>query len=111
MKKLLLSLTAFTVLTLSANAQVQRETKEKSAQERMGDGHGARHGKKSHHGKMMMHKLNFSDQQKQQMKDLQQEFKAKNEELNKNDGITVKEFRERKQALMTERKAKMDAIL
>lgn len=112
MKKILLSVAAFTVITLSAGAQVQREQKDKMGQDKTADGMGGRHhGKQMHDGKMMMHNLNFTDQQKQQMKELHQEFKTKNEALDKNDDITVKEFREKKKALMQERKQRMESIL
>lgn len=112
MKKILFSLVAFTVITLSAGAQVQREQKDKMGHDKMGEGPGGRHhGKMMQHKKMMMQKLNFTDQQKQQMKDMQQEFKTKDEQLNKNDGITVKEFREKKKSLMEDRKVRMQSIL
>ena len=112
MNKILLSLAAFTVISLSSGAQVQRETKVREGRDQMNEGAKGRHqGKPMHNGKMMMQKLNFSDQQKQQMKDLHKEFKTKNEALDKKDGVTVKEFREKKKALMEERKLRMESIL
>lgn len=101
MKKILLSLFAFAAITLSANAQQEGRKMMKGA-----DRH---HPKNNKH--MMMKELNLSDAQQQQMKANREAFKKQMQELNKNENITVKEQRDRKEALKKEQKAKMMAIL
>ena len=78
-----------------------------SAQDKMG--------KKGHHNKhqkgMMAKQLNFTDAQKAQAKTINLDSRKKMQELNKNESITVKEQRDRKAAILKERKTKMDGLL
>src|SRR5688572_29725273 len=106
MKKILFTLAAFVMITLSADAQVQREQKERkmSHDKAAGKKH---HGMKKDHQKVAVEKLNLSETQKQQMKSLNMEFRDKMQELNKNENITVKESKEKRAALIADRKAKM----
>ena len=97
MKKVLIPLFAIFAFTISANAQQKREMK------------GHQH-KKHQHG-MMAKQLNFTEGQKKQTKLYNEEFKQKMHDLNKIENITVKESRDRKAALLKERKAKMDGLL
>ena len=101
MKSIVVTLLAVSAFSFSAIAQEKRETK---------PGHmPGMH--KHHHGMMMAKELNFSEAQKKQAKLNHQDFRAKMQELNKNESITVKEQRDRKDALIKEQKAKMDALL
>ena len=96
MKKLLIPLIAIFALTATV-----------SAQDKMS--------KKGHHNKhqkgMMAKQLNFTDAQKAQVKTINEDSRKKMQELNKNEGITVKEQRDRKAAILKERKTKMDGLL
>ena len=101
MKKLLVLSLALSAIIFSATAQQKREMK--------GDKDAMHHG---HNNRgMMMKNMNFSDAQKAQMKANREEFKNKIQELNKNENLTVKEQRDRKEALHNEQKAKMQALL
>ena len=97
MKKVLIPLIALLALTVSVNAQ-----------DKMGK-------KDQHHHKhekgMLAKQLNFTDAQKAQTKTINEDSRKKMQELNKNEGITVKEQRDRKAAIMKERKTKMDGLL
>lgn len=96
MKKLLIPLIAIFALTATVNAQDKM-------------------GKKGHHNKhqkgMMAKQFNFTDAQKAQAKTINEDSRKKMQELNKNEGITVKEQRDRKAAILKERKSKMDGLL
>ena len=97
MKKIAITLLAIITVSVSALAQDKKEMKHQ--------GH-----IKHHHG-MMAKQLNFSEAQKQQAKTYREDFKKKMQDLNKNEGITVKEFRDRKASLRKEQKTKMDDLL
>ena len=96
MKKLLIPLIAIFALTATVSAQNKM-------------------GKKGHHNKhqkgMMAKQLNFTDAQKAQAKTNNLDSRKKMQELNKNESITVKEQRDRKAAILKERKTKMDGLL
>ena len=97
MKKLSLTLAVIVFVAMTAIAQQKREIKQHEI---------AKH----HHGEMAK-QLNLTDAQKAQFKTSHEAFKQKMEELNKNESITVKDFRDRKFALRKEQKASMDALL
>lgn len=80
-----------------------------SAQETPGKFHG-RHGK---HGQKMHQRveLNLTAEQKEKAKSYKKDFKEKMATLNKNDQVTVKEFRLKRDALMREQKEKMSSLL
>jgi Spy/CpxP family protein refolding chaperone len=71
--------------------------------------------KKIHHqpnrSAMMLNELNLTTAQKEQMKANQESYKKQMIELNKNVNITVKESRDRKEALHKEQKEKMMNLL
>ena len=96
MKKLLIPLIAIFALTVTVNAQDKL-------------------GKKGHHQKhqngMMAKQLNLIDAQKSQAKTINEDSRKKMQELNKKENITVKEMRDRKAAILKERKTKMDGLL
>ena len=63
------------------------------------------------HNEMMLKELNLSPAQKEQMKASQESYKKQLMELNKNENITVKESRDRKEALNKEQKEKIMSLL
>jgi protein CpxP len=95
MKKITVLLLAFVIATSAAFAQQKRDAKNQY--------------KKHKHD--LMQQLNLSDQQKQQAKQYKEEYKKQMIELNKNENITVKEQRDRKEALRKQQKAKMENLL
>lgn len=97
MKNTFITLFAVAALSLTATAQQKKGMK-------------GRHHHKGQHG-MMAKQLNFSEDQKKQAKTFNEDFRKKMQVLNKNESITVKEMRDRKQALRKEQKAKMDGLL
>ena len=97
MKNIFLSLLLLAVLSGSAIAQQKRD-------------HKSPHGHKHRHG-MMMKALNLTPEQQKQMKVSHDAFKKQMEELNKNENITLREFRDKKYALRKEQKAKWMALL
>jgi Spy/CpxP family protein refolding chaperone len=94
MKKIMLTALAFTMAVFSANAQVERKMK---------------HHKHQRHDAMKQ--LNLSEDQKKQAGAMKQEYRQKMQELNKNESITVKESRDRKEALRKEQKTRMQGLL
>jgi hypothetical protein len=94
MKKIMLTALAFTMAIFSANAQQQGKMKHKK-----------------HQQQDVMKRLNLSEDQKKQAATMKQEYRAKMQELNKNESITVKESRDRKEALRKEQKTRMQALL
>ncbi len=97
MKKLLLSIVAIAGLFLFSAAQ--------------GGGKPGKKGPRQLIKQEISQKMNLTDAQKEQMKQNKAEMKAKMAELNKDESITVKEYKDRKDALRKENKAKMQALL
>ena len=97
MKKVLIPLIAIFAITFTA-----------SAQNKMGN-KGHQHHK--HEKGMMAKELNFSNAQKAQAKQINDDSRKKMQELNKQENITVKEMRTRKAAIQKDRKIKMDGLL
>jgi hypothetical protein len=96
MKKILIGLLVVTSVTFSANAQETRKMKNQNP----------------HHGKgMMMKGINLNDAQKEQMKANREATKKQMMELNKNELITVKEYKERKASIQKSQKDQMDKLL
>lgn len=103
MKKIVTLSLAFSALVFSAQAQEQRNIKkDKNKTER----HEGRKGER----KDKMQDLNLSEAQKTQLKANREEFKAKMTQL-KSENLTEAQRSERRKALMTEQKAKMQSIL
>jgi len=97
MKKILFSFLFVGAAAIAANAQ-QHEGKHEM--------------KKRHHHKMMMaQKLNFSEEQKTKLKTIHEDFRKQMQVLEKQDQLTVKEWKSRKQALRKEHKAKLESVL
>ena len=59
----------------------------------------------------MMMKLNLTDAQKQQVKDLNTDYRNQLKDLEKNETITLKDYRAKKATLEQERKSKFQSIL
>jgi periplasmic protein CpxP/Spy len=102
MKKLLALSFAAVIISSAAFAQTERTVDSKPRMER----HKGKHDKDK-----MMKELNLTTEQKAQMKAQHQEMKAKRDALKAQDNITVKEMREKQEALKTEQKTKMETIL
>lgn len=96
MKKLFIPLIAIFALTITANAQHKM---------------GKKGGHRNHEKAMVAKQLNFTDAQKNSAKLINDDFRKKMQELNAQENITVKEMRERKKALIQEKKVKMDGLL
>ena len=96
MKKLLLSFLTVALFSVCVSAQ-QREF-------------GKHAGKKHHHG-MDLQKLNLSDKQKTDIKNINADFREQMTALQKEDNLTVKDWKGRKQTLRKEYKAKLQSVL
>lgn len=96
MKKIAAVMLAFASFIFSASAQEQRNIK---------------HHQHHHANGMMMKELTLTQSQKEQIKASHDGYKKQLMELNKNEGITVKEARDKKEALRKEHKDKMMALL
>lgn len=101
MKKILAGLAVIMAAAFSVNAQ-QADKPQKQEHHQ----HFRHHG-----GGMMAKKLNFSDAQKQQLKDINSSFHQKMSELKKHDEITVKEYHVQMNALQQEHKSQLQAVL
>lgn len=98
MKKLIVGLFAMAACTFSVNAQVAREHKAGKAQH--------------HHQKgMMTKKLNLTADQKAQMKTNRMEMKDRLKALDKNENMTVKDYKSQKAAILKEQKDKSQNLL
>ena len=95
MKKIALSLIAITTLFLTSTAQELRKNQEKRK--------GSRH--------EMMQKMQFTDAQKASMKANREAFKKSITDLEKNDKITLKDYRNQKAELQKAMKEKNKALL
>ncbi len=96
MKKLFIPLMAILALTVTANAQGKMGKKAQHQQHEKG---------------MMAKQLNFSEVQKKQAKAINDDCRKKLQELNKNEALTVKVMRDKKETLIEEKRLKMDALL
>ncbi len=107
MKKIILSALVISMgLTINAQEIPERKTDRPAMQNKMN------HKKRGGHDKQeMMKQLNLTVAQKQQFKTQREDFQQQMAELKKNDNITVKDWKAKKETLHKEQKAKMDAIL
>lgn len=107
MNKLFIGLVALALGTGAAQAQETPQQKPgQSFHQHHGDGQG--HGRHDH---MLAKKLNFSDQQKQQLKDINTKYHQQLADLKKNEDITVREQKARMAAIHKEHKEQMQALL
>ena len=115
MKKIFVSVIA---LALCAGAvQAQQNDQQQGDQQHMGrfnhggpGGFGGR-GHDMMMGRMMEQKLNFTDQQKQQVKDINQKYHQQLADLNKNLDITVREQREKMASLRKDHMTQLQGVL
>ena len=111
MKKYLIALSAFTIFTISANAQQQRTTS--------GDAPMTHHGKLDHkkmgHGNhergMMMKQLDLTDAQKQQAKAIRDDYQNQIKQLKGDGSMSVSDYNAKKASLQKEQKAKFESLL
>jgi len=96
MKKIVVVMLAMASIIFTAHAQENRKMKP----HREGDERG-----------MMMKDLHLTTEQRAQMKTNRESLKSQMAELKKNDKITVKEYNERKAAIMKSQKAQTDKVL
>lgn len=101
MKKIIVSLAIIVMATAAVNAQ-QKDSSFHSRHQ-----HSFKH---QHHG-MMAKQLNLSDQQKEQMKTLNDDFHKKLTEFKKNESMTVKDYKAGIRALRTEHRTQFESIL
>lgn len=114
MKKYLIALSAFTLTAFAVNAQSgDNTTKTSPDQQKSWKMHHGKedHEMRSHRGLFMMKDLNLTDAQKQQAKALNEEYRNKIRNLEKDENITLKDYRAQKASLEKERKAKFQDIL
>ena len=108
-----MALSAFTLITITSSAQIRRNATDSLAKPSMGmhhhkSGNGMN---KSHHRHMMMNQLNLTDAQKQQAKSINDDYRNQVKDLEKNDNITLKDYRSKKASLEQEKKSKFEALL
>lgn len=101
MKKITLSLV---VLAIAFAAQAQEIPQRKSERPHMME-------RKKHHAGMDMKQLNLTEEQKATFKSQRESFHKQMEALQKNDNITVKEWRNKAETLRKEHKANTESIL
>jgi Spy/CpxP family protein refolding chaperone len=106
MKNLFLSLIAITTITFSAKAQENNSGKTENPTEQKKEY--GKHKRFDH--QEMAEKLKLTDEQKQQMKSINSDFKNRMQEL-KNQNLTAEELKEKRQALAKERMEKVQALL
>jgi Spy/CpxP family protein refolding chaperone len=113
MKKYLVALTAFTIITIAATAQTKNSsTDNTSKQTHIQMHHKPGYGMHQfHHHGMMMNQLNLTDAQKQEAKSMNDDYRNQLKELEKNDNITLKDYRSKKASIEQERKSKFQALL
>ncbi len=114
MKKYLIALSAFTIIAVGANAQSPDNSAKASPdqQNTKMHPHGQGYKMNSHRGNFsMMKEINLTDTQKQQAKSLNEEYNAKVKNLEKDENITLKDYRAKKASLEQERKSKFQALL
>jgi len=103
MKKIIMSLALMLMAVVAVYAQ-QPENEKSMGPSRLQ--HFRQHGRG-----MMAKKLNFSDQQKEQLKNINGDYQQKITDLKKHDEITVKEFKTQMIALHKEHRDQLQALL
>ncbi|MEP6748941.1 MAG: hypothetical protein ABJB86_14515 [Bacteroidota bacterium] len=104
MKKIIVSLAILLVAAVTVNAQQQDQKGQQHQQFNHHDHKGRGHD-------MMAKKLNFSDQQKQQLKNINTDYHNKMTALKKNEDITVRESKMRINTLRKDHRAQIRALL
>lgn len=109
MKKYLIALSAFTIFTLSVNAQTKRNNTDDVNIHH----HGKMEHKNRHHEKgMRMKQLNLSDAQKQQAKSLKENYKTQYKQLEENkNSMSQQDYQSKKEQIRKEQRLKFESIL
>ncbi|MEO5595459.1 MAG: hypothetical protein ABIR15_22685 [Chitinophagaceae bacterium] len=105
MKKRIVSLAVMVIAAISVNAQQPDKLMKQDQQHHQQFRH------RGHGRDRMAKNLNFSDQQKEQLKNINSDYHKKMTELKKHDEITVKEFKSQMKALHADHRAQMQALL
>ena len=105
MKKTIVSLAVMVIAAISVNAQQPDKSMKQDQQHHQQFRH------RGHGRDMMAKKLNFSDQQKEQLKNINSDYHKKMTELKKHDEITVKEFKSQMTALHAVHRTQIQALL
>jgi Spy/CpxP family protein refolding chaperone len=113
MKKYLIALSAFTLMAFAVNAQSADNAAKSPETTQTGTMHHkpGMYMHRHHRNFSEMQKLNLSDAQKQQVKAMNEDYRNKVNNLEKDDNITLKDYRSQKANLEAERKAKFHDIL
>jgi Spy/CpxP family protein refolding chaperone len=105
MKKIIISMAVMIMAAVGVNAQQPDDKMQQDHRHQFGHHH--RQG-----GEMMLaKKLNFSDQQKQQLKTINSDYHKKLMALKKNEDLTVRESKKQLNALRTDHKVQIQALL
>ncbi len=113
MKKYLIALSAFTIMTAAANAQ----TKENSGADNQMRSHEqikhkkVGHGKHHHNMGMMLKQINLSDEQKASAKSIRTDYHNQLKQLEQDKGITLQDYQSKKAALQHGQREKFEALL
>lgn len=107
MKNIFLSLIAITTIAFSAKAQENNSGKTENTTEQKKE---YRNEYKRFDHEQIADKLHFTDEQKEQLKSINTDFKNRMEELKK-ENITEEQLKEKKQTLVKERMEKVQALL
>ncbi len=109
MKTYLIALSAFTIITVTVNAQTKRNTTDDVSITH----HNKMDQKNHHHDRgMMMKQLNLSDAQKQQAKSLKEDYKARYKQLDENkSSMSLQDYQAKKEQIRKEQKSKFESIL
>ena len=114
MKKYLIALSAFTIMTVSLNAQTKRNAADNVNITDHGKMNHDKMGQKNHHHRrsMMMKQLNLSDAQKQQAKSLRENYKAQYKQLDENkNSMSLQDYQSKKEQIRKEQRSKFESIL
>ncbi len=103
MKKILLSLAIIVTATIAVNAQQPDTPAQEQHQHHTRFGH--------HERGMMAQKLHFTDQQKEQLRNINSDYHKKMTDLKKHDEITVKEFKSRMETLHKDHRSQIESLL
>ena len=96
MKKYLIAASAFMIIAVTANAQSTDNSTKSAPNQQNSKMHGPRTGlgMNTHRRNfMMMRDINLTDAQKQQAKSLNEEYNAKVKNLEKDENITLKDYK------------------
>lgn len=109
MKKYLIALSAFTIITVTVNAQTKRNTTDDANithHNKMGE-------KNQRHDRgMMMKELNLSNAQKQQAKSVREDYKAQYKQLDENkSSLSQQDYQTKKEQIRKEQRSKFESIL